>query len=69
MATPNNSPSLIPTPKVTAASVAGILVVVLTWLANDVFHLNLPMEFGAGIQVLIMAIVAYFKRDNPLNKP
>lgn len=54
---------LTPTPKVTAAMVAGAIVTVLAFLVNLVFHVDMPVEVGTLINLVIMSAAAYFKRD------
>lgn len=54
---------LKPTPKVTAAAVVGAIVVILSWLVSVIFHVDLPVELGTLLNLVLMTAAGYIKRD------
>lgn len=54
---------LTPTPKITAAAVTGAIVVILSWLVNVIFHVDLPVEIGSLFNLVLMTAAGYIKRD------
>lgn len=54
---------LTPTPKVTAAAVTGAIVVILTWLVSVIFNVDMPVEIGSLLNLVLMTVAGYIKRD------
>lgn len=63
MGSPVLNNSAKPTQKVTAAAIAGAIVVIATWLFDVLFHVSLPIEVGSLLNLIIPVTAAYIKRD------
>lgn len=46
--------------KAVAAGASGALVSIAAWIANQFFHVQIPMEIAASIQTVIVAMFVYF---------
>ncbi len=49
-----------PLAKISAATVAGALTIVIAWLARVVWQVEIPAEVQAAITTLIAALAGYF---------
>lgn len=56
--------TVMPTSKVTAAAVAGALVILLVWVSKTYFGIEIPPTEQAALQTMIMVGVSYWKTEN-----
>lgn len=59
-----DQPSSSPTPKVAAGGIGGSVSVILIWVANSVFKVEIPAEVAAAIATVAGFVSAYFTRDS-----
>lgn len=57
-----NQPTAMPTVKVTSGGLAGMLMILLVWVAGE-FGLEVPPEVASAATVLITAGVAYLVKE------
>lgn len=63
MSTPINQPTAAPTSKVAAAGIGGAITVVLIYLAQTFFNIDLPAEVGGAVAVIVSFFSGYIVKE------
>ncbi len=58
-----NQPTPNPTQKVAAGAIAGSITVVLVYLVQELFTIEIPAEVAAALTTIISFTSSYFTRD------
>lgn len=63
MATSYNQPTSAPTQKVAAAGIGGSITILLVYLIQAVFNVEIPSEVAAAMTAVIAFLSGYFVRE------
>lgn len=63
MATPYDQPTSAPTQKVAAAGIGGSITILLVYLIQAIFNVDIPPEVASALTAVIAFLSGYFVRE------